>query len=160
MSVGAVKFENIINSEYYRSKASLKTVAFIAGEGEGDARKTSTITCADGAGYGLSRRELYIDARDISQTVDEVTLTESEYKAKLDQRGFEKLNHKDNILQSAFDGRVETTHLYVYGEDFFMGDVVQIANEYDMETEARVVELIRSHSITGVDIYPTFSTTN
>lgn len=150
-------FENIVNSDYYSSKAELKTIALVAGEGEGSARKTSTVAVAAGAGTGLNRRELYVDARDISQTVGEETLTDAEYTAQLNQRGNEKM--EENTRVTAFDGQMETTRLYIYGEDFFMGDIVQISNEYGIEAKVRVVELIRSQSITGIDTYPTFTTT-
>lgn len=150
-------FENIVNSDYYSSKAEMKTVALIAGEGEGTDRKTSVVTIAGGAGSDLQRRELYVDARYISQNLGDTTLTDAEYIAQLNQRGNEKMD--ENARITAFDGQMETTRLYVYGEDFFMGDIVQMSNEYGIEAKARVVELIRSQSVEGIDIYPTFTTT-
>ena len=59
------KFENIINSNYIESKASLKTVTLVGGEGEGAGRRYTTV----GGGSGLNRRELFTDARDISSNV-------------------------------------------------------------------------------------------
>lgn len=59
------KFENIINSNYIESKASLKTVTLVGGEGEGADRRYTTV----GGGSGLNRRELFTDARDISSNV-------------------------------------------------------------------------------------------
>ena len=53
------KFENIINSNYVESKSALKTVTLVGGEGEGSARKYTTV----GGGSGLNRRELFTDAR-------------------------------------------------------------------------------------------------
>ena len=47
------KFENIINSNYIESKASLKTVTLVGGEGEGAGRRYTTV----GGGSGLNRRE-------------------------------------------------------------------------------------------------------
>ena len=46
--------------------------------------------------------------------------------------------------------------MFTYGVDFFMGDIVQIANEYGHETKSRIVELITSESEEGVSTYPTF----
>lgn len=79
----------------------------------------------------MNRRELYTDARDVSSTVDNETLTDAEYKAQLSQRGLENL--AENIATKSFEGKVETTRMYRYGEDFFLGDMVQIVNEYGIE---------------------------
>lgn len=150
------KFENVINTNYLESKKTLKTVTLVAGEGEGSDRRTTTVACSSGAGSGLERRELFTDARDVSSTVDDRTLTDAEYNAQLSQRGSENL--AENILTKSFEGKVETTRMYKYGEDFFKGDIVQIVNEYGIEGKARVTEIIRSQSKDGLDSYPTFVT--
>ena len=97
------KFENVINTNYLESKKTLKTVTLVAGEGEGADRKTTTVACSSGAGTGLNRRELYTDARDVSSTVDNETLTDAEYKAQLSQRGLENL--AENIATKSFEGK-------------------------------------------------------
>ena len=48
--------------------------------------------------------------------------------------------------------------MYKYGEDFFIGDIVQIANEYGHEGRAYISELVISQNEDGVSIYPTFQT--
>lgn len=146
-------FENIINSSYVESKSSLKNVTLIGGEGEGSARKYTTV----GSGSGLNRRELFTDARDISSDVgDGVVLTDAEYTAQLKQRGKEKLAENTDV--TSFEGQVETTIMFKYGEDFFNGDVVQIANEYGHETKARILEIVTSENEEGTSVYPTFKT--
>lgn len=146
-------FENIINSNYIESKASLKNVTLVGGEGEGSARRYTTV----GSGSGLDRRELFTDARDISSDVgDGETLTETEYTAQLQQRGKEKLAENTDI--TSFEGQVETTIMFKYGEDFFNGDIVQIANEYGHETKARILEIVTSENEDGTSVYPTFKT--
>lgn len=149
-------FENIINSNYLESKKSLKTVTLVAGEGEGSDRKTKEVAISSGGGSGLGRRELYTDARDISSTTDNGTLTEAEYNSQLEQRGKEKL--ADNTVTKTFEGEMETSKMFVYGEDFFMGDMVQIVNEFGIEAKARIVEMIHSQDENGIDFYPTFET--
>ena len=147
------KFENIINSNYVESKSALKTVTLVGGEGEGSARKYTTV----GGGNGLNRRELFTDARDISSDVgDGVVLSDAAYTAQLQQRGKEKLAENTDV--TSFEGQVETTVMFRYGEDFFNGDVVQIANEYGHETKARIVEIVMSEDEDGNSVYPTFKT--
>lgn len=146
------KFENVINSNYIESDKTLKNVALVAGEDSGAARKTIVV----GAASGLNRRELYVDARDIqSETSSGETLSAAEYNDKLRTRGEEKLAEYETT--KTFEGEMETTKTFVYGRDFFKGDVVQFVNEYDMETKVRVMEIIRSQDTTGYSTYPTFS---
>lgn len=144
------KFENIINSNYYYSKAACKNVTLVAGEGEGSDRRTLSV----GTASGLERRELFTDARDISSTTEDGALTTAEYNALLTARGNEKL--AENTPAVAFEGEVETAKLFQYGRDFYMGDIVQITNEYGIEGAARIVEIVMSDDETGFTIYPTF----
>lgn len=146
-------FENIVNSNYIESKSALKNVTLIGGEGEGSARRYTTI----GTATGLDRRELFTDARDISSDVgDDVVLTNEEYIAQLKQRGEEKLAECTDIV--SFEGEVEATMMFRYREDFFEGDIVQIENEYGHETRTRIVEMTTSENEQGTSVYPTFST--
>lgn len=147
-------FDNIVNSSYLESKKAYKNVTLVAGEGEGSERKTAVV----GSGVGLERREMFTDARDISSDVgDGVTLTAEQYTEQLVQRGTDKL--AENIIIKAFEGQAETSTMYVYGVDFSIGDVVQVANEYGHESSARISELVMSQTEDEVSIYPTFQTT-
>lgn len=147
-------FDNILNSNYVESKKTLKTVTLVAGEGEGSDRKTITAECNDGAGTGLSRRELYTDARDISMTAQE-GITEAEYLLQLTQRGQEAL--ADNVATKSFEGEVDSARTYKFGEDYYIGDVVQVINEFGIESRSRVEELVISQSTSGIEMYPTFT---
>ena len=145
-------FENIINSNYYSSKANMKNVTLVAGEGEGASRKTTVV----GSGSGIDRRELFTDARDISSDTEGGQLSEKEYMAQLTSKGKKNLSDYNEV--TAFEGEVEATRLFKYGEDFFIGDIVQIANEYGNEGSADISELVISRSKEEQSVYPTFKT--
>lgn len=160
-------FENIINSNYYESKVGYKNVGLVAGEvvntipyvktanaaGEGLTRRT--VVVGELTSKELSRRELYVDARDISSTTsNDGSISTSAYDDLLRQRGNERL--KENKIIQTFDGQVESTQMYRYGEHYFMGDITQLENEYGMESKVRVTEFIRSVDKDGIDSYPTF----
>lgn len=167
-------FENIIDSNYYESKAGYKNVGLVAGEvgnaipyaGTSNAAGGTTVTIGEvspqrtvvvgeSTSKELSRRELYVDARDISSTTsNNGSISTSAYDDLLRQRGDEELK-KNKIIQS-FDGQVESTQMYRYGEHYFMGDITQLENEYGMESKVRVIEFIRSVDKNGIDSYPTF----
>lgn len=144
------KYENIINSDYLESAKTLKNVTLVAGEDEGTSRRTRIV----GSASGLARRELYTDARDVQSEVEGGKLSDTEYNSLLDQRGSENL--AENTYTKVFTGEIEATKTFVYGTDFFKGDVVQIVNEYDMESKVRVSEVVRVQDTNGYSMYPTF----
>ena len=145
-------FENITDSRYVEANSSHRNVTLVAGEGEGADRKTVSV----GEASGLARRELFTDARDISSRTNKGTLTAEQYNNQLTERGNEKL--KGYTVFTAFEGRAEATRMFRYGEDFFIGDVVQTVNEFGMESRSRITEVIRSQDKDGSSIYPTFET--
>lgn len=156
------RFDNIINSDYLESNKTLKNVTLILGEGEGKNRKKQTYP-ASNAPSGLTRREFFTDARDISSEYTdeegvEHTLTTNQYNKALRQRGKEKLT--ENRMTKAFDGEVESTVLFKYGRDFFMGDIIQIENDFGIAGKARITEYIRSQDKNGISLYPTFTAIN
>lgn len=159
------EFDNIVNSSYQESDKPMKTVTLVAGEGEGIERRTYSAYSDENAS-GLDRREMYTDARDISSETyedgsteidfnrDPILLTEDEYNALLELRGLEDL--AQNTFIKNFDGQIEQGVRVTYGVDIGMGDIVQVVNEYGMESSSRVLELIRSDDVTGSKVYPTF----
>lgn len=141
------KFENIINSNYLESNKTLKTVALVVNDGS-EGRTELIVECDAGAGTELDRREICVSAS--------VSTDESDYTEQMEEAGREEL--KSNKATKTFEGEVESTQLFVYGEDFYMGDIVQIVNEYEVEAKTRVVEIVRSQTLDGTTIYPTFET--
>lgn len=150
------ELDNLSNTNYYHSKSPYKTVTLVAGEGEGSDRLTTMVMVPSGAGTDLDRREKFTDARDISKLVNGVTIPDEEYYSQLYSRGSFSLI--ESLPISSFDGKVDATIQYVYGIDFFIGDIVQISNEYGLRGKSRVTELIFSEDLSGENIYPTFET--
>lgn len=147
------EFDNLINSNYIESKQEYKNVTLVIGERVSDSAPKTAVA---GEASGLDRRELYTEASDISQTQDDdIQLSSSEYEQLLTQRGNEELQNKK--ISKTFDGEFDTTQLYTYNDDFYMGDIVQLANAYSMTARARIVEFILSQDENGYSMYPTFS---
>lgn len=144
------QFENLISTEYSYDISGYKNVALVAGEGEGLNRKTQTVGNAD----GLVRYEKYVDARDISTNDGEYT--ETEYNNMLADKGVESLS--ESPIVENFEGEVETTLTYELGKDYFLGDIVQVRNEYGIEASPRILEIIESDGKEGHSVIPTFST--
>lgn len=144
------RYENIMNSNYLESKKTLKNITLVAGEGEGTARRTTTV----GEGEDLNRRELYTDARDISSRDGDNVIPDAQYMSMLETRGKEKL--AENKTTKTFEGEVEATILFRYGKDFEMGDIVQLVNEYDIEHTTRIIEMVMTQTVEEMTAYPTF----
>lgn len=146
-------FDNLINSDYSKSIREIKNIALVAGEGEGSSRKKTVV--GNNSLSGLERKELFVDARDVSSDTEEGTISDSEYIAQLAKRGEEKLS--ECKTSEVFDGQVNSDRMYKYDEDFFMGDIVQFENEFGISSRVRITEYMYSESEDGgIEQYPTF----
>jgi hypothetical protein len=150
------EFDNIIDSDFYVSQENYSNFTLIAGEGTGSSRFTTTY--GDNESTGIRRREYFTDARDLSKTNQangQANLSDDQYRRVLQARGADKLKREVNIKRT-FEGQVDTSQIYKYNENFFMGDIVQLGNGYGDSATSRVVEYIYSVSGEGVKLYPTF----
>ena len=141
-------YENLLTTVYTYDKSAYANIARVAGEGEGVARRVTTV----GSAAGLQRREIFVDARDVSSNDGE--MTDAEYYAQLTQRGIENLS--ENAETHNFEGET-VDYTYKYGEDYGLGDIVEVVNEYGMQAATRVLEVIESEDDGGKYTIPTFS---
>lgn len=76
------------------------------------------------------------------------------YKIILNQRGLEKFS--ENGVVVTFSGEVEPNYSFVYGEDYYLGDIVTVENDYGIKANARITEVIECDDDNGYSIIPTF----
>lgn len=152
----STKFDNMINSDYYFNKAPLKTTALVLGTGDDPDRKSTTASISGGAGTGLARREMCLNAGSSVSEKDEngVPILEADYLAQLQQKGSEEL--AKNVSENVFEATVDPNVSFVYGVDYFLGDIVQKEDEYGNKKKSRITEIIRSYTVDGVTMIPTF----
>lgn len=158
------EYNNILNSNYLDSYSKWKNVTLVVGEQElnDDGEEVSRIqyvqeqNAVDGKPYsGLDRREIFTDATSLSQDDGYGgKLSAEAYQAHLRKKGIDTLI--DNTIITAFEGEIDATNTFVYGKDFFVGDIVEITDEYGNEGRSYVSELIISCDESGTSIYPTF----
>lgn len=154
-------YDNLISSNYIESKSSFKNVTLVSAEDndnrpEDENAEVPLVETAVGNVSGLARREIFTDYGSISRkTEDDRTLSDSEITAMLRQKGKETLAENASIL--SFEGEAETSTMFKYGEDFTIGDIVQVEDHYGHESRARVIELVLSDATDGFSVYPTFS---
>lgn len=127
------EFENLISSNYAFDMTKYKNVAIVAGEGEGKERKRAVY----GAASGRLRRELFVDARDMSTNEGEIN--DADYTAQLEARGAEKL--AETQTTEAFSGEVDTVNTFALYEDYDVGDIVTVENEYGIRVDTRIAEV-------------------
>lgn len=146
-------FDNIEESNYLEKETDYKNVVLVGGEGDGSNRKTVEVSLDDKEYTGLERREYFENASDISSTTSSGTVSAEDYKKQLTQRGKEVLS--DLGVYHYFDGTVDIDRVFKYRTDFSVGDIVQLSNEYGIESRARIIEMIMSHDSEGEKMYPT-----
>lgn len=145
------EYDNLTASTYVLDKKGYKSVALVAGEGEGSARRRATVFRTSDH-TGLDRREMYVDARDISSNDGEIT--ESQYIAQLSERGTTNLS--EAALVESIEGSIESLQQYTYGVDYSLGDVVTVVNKYGVEANTRVLEIVEVWDENGYTCTPTF----
>jgi len=150
-------YNNVINSEYLDSIANYANSFVVAGEErENNTRFLTSIHHATET--GLKCREVFFDMSNVrSKTInandEEIDMSESEYLALLNAKGAEELKefkHDKHLTAQVVDNH------YVYGVDYYLGDIVQIEDDLGNSSRARITEVIVSIDVQGVRIYPEF----
>lgn len=178
-------FENLSESSYYSSNSMLKTAALVLGSEYNEAGQ-AVIEVTGIEASGLDRRETAVNASSISTPNAEVNedsirergesngwtetqiqaqidkekeqalaVSEEDYYQQLEQAGYENL--AETYVTESFEGEIDATRQYIYGRDFFIGDIVQIRNEYGLEAHSRITEVVRCHDLNGESLTPTFT---
>lgn len=143
-------YGNLLGTNHTRDVTNYKTVAKVAGEGEGTDRK-SIVVSRTGQTAGLRRREMYVDARDISSNDGEIGV--QEYDGLLRNRGSSAMAEAA-IVESMTGSVIPRQH--VYGRDYFLGDMVTVIDKYGTAADAQVLEIVEVWDETGYTITPTF----
>lgn len=146
------KFDNFLNSNYDEDEKSYKNVCLIDAEWEQDQKVTRVV----GSASGLNRREMHTSGSGVNKKDEnDNDIPYATWLSMLDEKGTEELNK--NKKKEDFDGECDPYESFVYGKDFFMGDIVQLRNEYGFDTTSRIIEFIFSDDTSdGLKFYPTF----
>jgi hypothetical protein len=151
------EFNNVVTQNYFNSDMKLKTVSYVAGEGEGILRQVREVNDA----VGIGRRELYVDARDLQSTYydtngDQQTLTPQEYTNSLIARGIQELNKNTSI--ETFDSVVNDNQ-FTLNRDYSIGDIVTFYDrELNLKKDVQVTTIKTTANKNGVKNVPSFGT--
>ncbi len=149
------EFENILSQELFKTNINYKNTCLIAGVGEGEQRKITSIEC----GSGLNRYETYIDARDLSNKIkknnDEIEMDIEKYKSFLIERGKQKLSQLKKI--NNFSSTVNTKGNNKYKIDYDLGDFVTILDsKWNIQINTQISEIEEVYQNGKHEINPVF----
>jgi hypothetical protein len=136
--------DNLSNTTELTSVALYKNVAYVISPVGNATVYTDDVTSSIA---GFDRNVLVVVADDITDGVP-ATAT-----AKMIQRGKEEL--AKNRRFTAFDGELNLLNQYVYGRDYFLGDLVEYQNDQGTSSLMRVTEQILVSDKEGDRTYPT-----
>lgn len=178
-------YENLSDTSYFSSETTLKTAAVVIGSDSNEAGQ-AIIEVVGIEAEGLDRRETSVDASGISTPSDKINedavkergkskgWSDEQIQAQIEKEKAEALKQStedyfnqlkqageeslaETYVTESFEGEIDATRQYIYERDFFMGDIVQIRNEYGMEAHSRITEVIRCHDLNGETLTPTFT---
>ena len=147
-------FYNIRDAIYNRDSSSYKNFAYVAGEGDGNARVIVEVDLR--SDKSEERREIFVDARDLqSDDGNGNKLSAAQYRALLVQRGKEKLieYQKVETVTSSVDSHANLE----YKKDYDLGDYCTYINtEIGIETAQRITEIMETYEGGSIELIVTF----
>lgn len=158
-------FENLLKPGFESGIADYKNYAVTMGEGEGADRfrleydnVNQDLQGIIGNQWltGIDRKELYVDAKDIQRTNDNVTMNDDDYRQALRVRANNKLAEQQKVL--SLTGQLNTQdNLYKLGVDFGLGDTVKISSSlFGLSKKAMITSIKYTYDSSGEYVEPTF----
>lgn len=143
-------YRNLNKATFTTNSQNYKTHAVVFGDGEGTARTVMEATI-DAEATGWERRELMVDARDISSD----GLTTAQYQNALIQRGNEKL--AEHGIVECLEAATLPFVNFSYKTDYDLGDIVTVNKKaWGIEMDKRITEIQEIYENGGFSIVPTF----
>ena len=145
-AVFSKEYENLTEQIYTESAADYANTALIGGEGEGAGRTFVAIT----SGSGETRREIFVDAKDL-RAED----FETDYIETLTFRGQSKLN--EQAIRYSFDTSVNPHGNLTYKIDFDLGQTVKVISKtWGVSMTTRITEVEETYDADGQSISVVF----
>ena len=167
------EYSNIISSNYKEDKSNYKNICYVGYKDLNEAMQMMMVFNTPVEPIGEDRKETYIDGSGISREVTEeelksiypdvklnggsyynnnvivanvsdekITVTDDTYLMLIKTLGLNTLASYVKVTE--FSGEVDHINSYIYKTDYDLGDVVKVRNEYGIETEAIITEIMES----------------
>lgn len=143
-------YRNINKATFTTNSQNYKTHAVVFGDGEGVDR-TILEAAIEPDAEGWERREVMVDARDISRD----NLTDEQYMEALMQRGREKL--AEYGIVECLEAVTLPNMNFKYKEDYDLGDIVTVNKKaWGITMDKRITEIQEIYENGGLSIVPSF----
>ena len=161
------EYENLVSSNYVKNVADYKTFSYVEytvttkntvvdpeteEETVEESKDTYETTAQISSASGYGRRETTFKAEDKnieSRSLAASTAIANARKALM-----------DTDKKEAFDGELSEDGQFTYGNDYDLGDIVQVVDEDGHEGTCRISEIVISEDRSGFFIVPTFTFIN
>ncbi|MBQ9007802.1 MAG: siphovirus ReqiPepy6 Gp37-like family protein [Clostridia bacterium] len=141
-------YNNLENFSYRENDQVYKNVMYIGGEGEGSDR----VIVQRGDATGLDRREVFIDARDLTH---EAGVSDAEYREILMERGAEK--EGDYQISETIECDTGADINFHYKVHYDLGDIVTVKKRsFGMAVDLRITEIKEIYERGVMKVSPVF----
>jgi hypothetical protein len=141
-------YDNLNEISLRENEQLMKNVVYIGGTGQNDER----IYVSYGNATGLERRELFVDARDITR---EEGMTDAQYEEKLIQRGHEKNTSYQRV--DTISCATNANANFVYKTDYDLGDIVTVLKkDWGISVDLRITEIAEIYERGVMKVSPVF----
>ena len=145
-AVFSKEYENLTEQSYTESASDYANTALIGGEGEGESRTFAAIT----SGSGETRREIFVDAKDLQEADFGTGYTDA-----LIFRGQSKLSEQE--IRYSFDTSVNPHGNLTYKTNFDLGQTVQVISKaWGVSMTTRITEIEETYYADGQSISVVF----
>lgn len=148
------RLDNLQNTSFEDTDVDCKNVVYVVAdnvvdEAMADGSEPAYITTVSGNVSGIERREAYLE-----ETIDDAYQYDKENYLRI--KGQSAL--KEYEYKLVCDGEIlPNSSAYSYDKDYFLGDIVQIEDDFGNQSRSRVTEVIFSEDESGYTSYPTFT---
>lgn len=107
------------------------------------AYRTGDIYYIDDAGEKIAVATVkVVENTETGESEDKITVTDYSYMQMIQRLG--RFALAEHTKKQSISGSVDTIDTYEYKEDYDLGDVVKVVNEYGISAEAQIVEIMES----------------
>ncbi|QPC48520.1 hypothetical protein G8O30_15935 (plasmid) [Mangrovibacillus cuniculi] len=130
------KFNSVGKLSYTECDLNYRNAAIVAGQGEGVERRILKV----GESEGFDRHELFVDARDVEEVIDDVPVPVQDIVDRLMNRGQQKLAEQQHEFY--LEGQTLQKSPLEYEIDYDLGDIVTLQNvEWGVTLDTRITEV-------------------
>lgn len=137
-------YENLLNSNFVQSEIGYASNMLAPGDRDGTYLEVMRLE----ERTGIHRREIFLDSS--------IEVEDGEtYQEALLKKAKETFNEHNVTIE--FGSEVDIYHQFRYGEDYFLGDIVEVETRYGFGNACRVTEVVYTRDVNGPVMTPTFS---